>query len=215
MKRLTIAIWFVTAAGTAGAAPVARGTAILASAVLPGSGQLLLGARGRGEALLWVDAGIWAFYGGSVWARDQRETDARLLAGRDAGAVRLGDGPEYFRALERYDNADLYNEDIRRDARSRYPDDPQAQMDYYLENGCFGDQAWNWSSDSARLDYYGMRKRSRNAGLQAQFATGALVLNRLVSVVDCAFFAAAPGETRRAHLGTPADGLGLGVVFKF
>lgn len=214
MRALTTAILIAAAAGAALAAP-ARGTAILASAVLPGSGQLLLGARGRGEAQVWIEAGIWAFFGGSKYAQGLRENDARLIAGREAGALRLADEPAYFRALERFDNSDQYNENVRSDARARYPDDPVAQMEYYLANGYFGDEAWNWSSDSARLRYYGIRKSARTAALQAQFATGALVLNRLVSVVDCAFFARSPAETRRVHLRSPSDRLALGVAVDF
>jgi hypothetical protein len=211
---LRVAILLTVGAGSALAA-ASRGTAILASAVLPGSGQLLLGARGRGEAQIWVEAGIWAFYGGSKYAQGLRENDARLFAGREAGAVRLADEPAYFRALERFDNADQYNENVRSDARARYPDDPDAQMDYYLANGYFGDAAWNWSSDSARMRYYNIRKSARNAALQAQFATGALVLNRLVSVVDCAFFVRVPAEARRVHLQSPSDRLGLGIAVDF
>lgn len=194
---------------TGGAA--SRKVAIVASAAVPGSGQIILGARGRGEAMLWVDAGMLAFYGGSVWARTERERDAVLMAHRDAGVRTSASNQAYWRALERYDNSDQYNEDVRREARSRYPDDPQRQHDYFLANGVFGDRVWDWSSDSARVNYYQLRKQARRAGLQAQFATGGLLLNRVVSVIDCALLASRNRQSRlRIH--TPDDRLGLGLT---
>ncbi len=215
LKTLKISLLFAVGAMAVAAAAPGRGAAILASAALPGSGQLLLGERGRGEAMLWVDAGVWAFYGGSIWARSQRERDAFLYAGREAGAVTVVNKPAYLRALERYDNAEQFNEDVRRDARARYPNNPQAQHDYYLANGYFGNEAWDWSSDSARLRYYSIRKSARSAALQAQFATGALLLGRLVSVVDCAFFARVPAEARRVRLDAPDDAPGIGLAVGF
>ena len=169
--------------------PSPRGRAILASMALPGTGQMMLGSAKRGEALLWLDGALWALWSGFSWYGSAREHDARLFAGAEAGADLTVRESRYFKALEGYDNADQYNEDVRADARDIFPDDPQRQHDYYLSQGYFGSEAWNWSSDSARFDYWRTRKSGRTAALNAQFVVGALLLNRLASFVDCAFFA--------------------------
>jgi len=189
----------------------------LSSAALPGTGQMMLGSRNRGEALLWLDGAIWAVWAGFSWYGSSKSQDARLLASGQAGADIDITDPDYYRALELYDNADEYNEDVRRQARDRYADDPEAQRRYYEENGYFGGSGWDWSSDSARFDYWRTRKAARSAGLKAGFAVGALVLNRLASVVDCAFFAeAGTGSTRsRVSAGASADRLGLEVRYRF
>ncbi len=197
------------------AAPTSnRGLATLASAALPGSGQMMLGSRGRGEALLWLDGAIWALWAGFSWYGASHEQDARLYAAREAGAL-IGSGdPQYFRALERYDNAAEYNEDVRREARDRYPDDPEAQQDYYESRGYFDEMAWNWSSDSARFDYWETRKAARAATLNAGFALGGLLLNRLASVVDCAFFIKDPSE-RRVDIGPGSTFASVELRYRF
>lgn len=178
-----------------------RGTAILASAALPGTGQLLMGAKGRGEAMLWVDGAAWLTWAGFSWYGSSREQDALLVASRESGADITLQDRDYYTALERYDNADEYNEDVRREARIRYPNDPEAQHEYYLEYGYFGKEAWNWSSDSARYDYWRTRKTARTATQRAGFAVAGLVLNRLVSVLDCALFTRGSGNQARLEAG--------------
>ncbi len=217
MLRVLISLVLVLAAASANGTAKGpnRGLAILASAALPGTGQMILGARSRGEALLWLDTAIWATWAGFSWYGSSREQDARLFAARDAGADISIAGIEYYKALERYDNADEYNEDIRREARDRYPDDPEAQHRYYQENGYFGKQNWDWSSDSARFDFWGVRKAARAAGLKAGFAAGALLLNRLVSVVDCAFFTGTGPDLSRVEFGPGTELASFEVRYRF
>jgi hypothetical protein len=192
-----------------------RGVAILASAVLPGSGQLMLGARNRGEALLWLDGSIWALWSGLSWYAGSREHDARLFAGREAGADIATNEAVYYKALERYDNSDQYNEDVRREARDLYPDDPSSQHTYYESHGYFGSSAWDWSSDSARYDYWRTRRSGRAAALKAQFTVGALLLNRIGSIIDCAFLAREAGITSRVEFRPTEDEPGIELCYRF
>jgi hypothetical protein len=195
--------------------PSPRGRAILASMALPGTGQMMLGSAKRGEALLWLDGALWTLWSGFSWYSTAREHDARLFAGREAGADLTVRESHYYRALEQYDNADQYNEGVRADARDVYPDDPEGQHAYYESHGYFGAKAWNWSSDSARYRYWGTRRSGRDAALNAQFAVGALVLNRLASLVDCAFFAGRGGSTQRVEF-RPGDAEpGIKVCYRF
>ena len=192
-----------------------RGRAILASIALPGTGQMILGNAKRGEALLWLDGSLWALWSGFSWYSSAREHDARIFAGREAGADLTVREARYYRALEQYSNADQYNEQVRADARDAYPDDPAQQHAYYLNHGYFGSQAWNWSSDSARYLYWGTRRASRDAALNAQFAIGALLLNRLASMVDCAFFAGREGSQPRVEFRPGDVEPGIKVCYRF
>ncbi len=215
----TVLLGFVVAAQTTVGAtapkPLPRGQAILASMALPGAGQMLLGSTGRGEALLWLDGAVWALWSGFSWSSSAHEHDARISAGREAGADLTVKASRYYRALERYDNSVEYNEDVRSDARALYPDDPERQHAYYESQGYFGAQAWNWSSDSARYRYWGTRRAGRDAALAAQFAVGALLLNRLVSLVDCAFFAGREGPARRVEFRPGDSDPGIKVCYRF
>ena len=192
-----------------------RGDAILASMALPGTGQMILGSAKRCEAMLWVDGALWAMWTGFSWASSAREHDARLFAAQEAGADLTVRESRYYKALEQYDNAGEYNEGVRADARDAYPDDPEQQHAYYLSHGYFGSQAWNWSSDSTRLRYWRTRTSGRNAALNAQFAVGALVLNRLASLVDCAFFAGRGGSTSRVEFRPGDVEPGIKVCYRF
>jgi hypothetical protein len=201
--------------GVSAPKPSPRGRAILASFALPGTGQMMLGSARRGEALLWLDGTLWALWSGFSWYSSAREHDARIFAGREAGADLTARESRYYRALEQYDNADQYNEGVRSDARDLYPDDPQKQQAYYESQGYFGSKAWNWSSDSARFRYWGTRRAGRDAALNAQFAVGALLLNRLASVIDCALFAGRAGSTRRVEFRSGDTEPGIKVCYRF
>lgn len=158
---------------------------------------MLLGARARGEALMWTDAALWVVWLGSNWLSGSRDRDARLVASALAGADLSVTDPDYYKALERYDNSDLYNEDVRRLARERYPDDPDAQRRFFEANRYSGSAEWDWVSDSVRVyRYWETRKSARAASVTAGFTLGALLLNRLASIVDCSFFAADHGARR-------------------
>jgi len=212
---LALAVAVQPAVGSPAPKSSPRGRAILASLALPGTGQMMLGSAKRGEALLWLDGTLWALWSGFSWYGSARERDARLFAGREAGADLTVRKLSYYRALERYDNADEYNEEVRSDARDIFPDDPERQHAYYLNEGYFGSEAWNWSSDSARVRYWGTRRAGRDAALNAQFAVGALVLNRLVSFIDCAFFAGREGTAGRVEF-RPGDAEpGIKVCYRF
>ena len=195
--------------------PSPRGRAILASMALPGTGQMMLGSAKRGEALLWLDGTLWALWSGFSWYSSAREHDARLYAGREAGADLAVKESHYYRALEQYDNSDQYNEGVRSDARDIYPDDPERQHAYYESQGYFGSEVWNWSSDSARFRYWGTRRAGRDAALNAQFAVGTLLLNRLVSVIDCALFAGRAGSTRRVEFRPGDTEPGIKICYRF
>lgn len=171
---------------------------------LPGTGQMMLGSARRGEALLWLDGALWAVWSGFSWYGSARDHDARLYAGHEAGADLSVRESRYYRTLEQYDNSDEYNDVVRSDARDIYPDDPERQHAYYVSQGYFGAKAWNWSSDSARFRYWRTRRAGRDAALNAQFVVGALLLNRLVSIVDCALFAGHSGSERRVEF-RPGD----------
>ena len=82
-----------------------------------------------------------------------------------------------------------YNEAVRAEARSLYPDDLDAQRAYVKANGHFGSSSWEWESRT-RLDQY--RDLRYDAGVSkrnAFYMTGLAVLNRALSAIDSAWMA--------------------------
>ncbi len=215
MKKITIALLLFAVMLPAAETSPNRGLAVLCTAALPGSGQIMLGNRTRGEAIMWLDAAIIATWTGLTMFATSREQDARLSAVRDAGADISMTDAAYYKALERYDNVEEYNEDIRREARSRFPDSAAGRQSYYESHYFDPAAGWDWQSDSARFSYWRTRKSARTATLNAGFAAGGLLLNRLISVIDCAFFAGDPASSRRVEAGAGRSPRSLEVRFRF
>ncbi|MEO0075273.1 MAG: hypothetical protein ABIK31_04100 [candidate division WOR-3 bacterium] len=190
-----------------------KGKAIIASALVPGWGQHILKHHRKSEIMLWADGTIWLLYAGFQWYGASRFQDSRLFASIYANANPNLRDEKYYRALERYRNADDYNEFVRMEARDRYPNDPSLQHSYYLEHGYFGDSAWSWQADSFRFAYWEKRKAARSALTKAGFCLGAAILNRLISVFDCSFFSV--DLRNKVSVEANSDNSGIGLVFRF
>ena len=189
--------------------------AIVASALIPGTGEWLLGDKTKSEIFLWLDGAIWLSYAGLSWLGNSKENDARLFAKTSAGADLNQKKEEYYRLLENYDNSEDYNTVIMREARSIYPDSVEAQKEYLAKHGYFGDAAWNWASDSARFTYFYQRRSARITLHQAGLVLGGALINRFVSFLDCALFT--PNRALGKKMGIiPNPGKpGFAIVYKF
>jgi len=192
---------------------------VAASVLLPGSGELLSGNRAAGEAFLWADGVLWLVWGTAYWFGSTQNHNARIYAVENAGAP-FNQKTAYYDILEDYDNSDDYNTQLMRDARQRYPDTladaPQKRLEYLQKHGYFGADGWNWNPDSLRTTGYWEIRRSARVALQrASFAMGGLVLNRLVSVVDCLFFAKEKPLSKKIGFVPTENKPGLGVVYRF
>lgn len=177
--------------------------ALLMSCVLPGWGEMYTGHTARGRAFMAAEAAIWAAYAGFTIQTGMREDDYREFAGVFAG-VPDGAGSDYYQDIADYirsEGYDSYNEAVRDDARSLYPDDPAAQDAYFAEHGRFGDAAWEWESDARFREYRRLRHLAGQSGSNAFYMTGLAVLNRAVSAID---------STWMARLHNRGDGAGTG-----
>jgi hypothetical protein len=165
--------------------------ALLMSCVLPGWGEMYTGHTARGRAFMAAEAAIWAAYAGFTIQSGMREEDYREFAEVFAG-VPGGAESDYYQDIADYirnEGYDSYNEAVRDDARSLYPDDPAAQDAYFAEHGYFGDAAWEWESDARFREYRRLRHVAGVSDKKAFYMTGLAVLNRAVSAIDSAWMA--------------------------
>ncbi|MCX7785529.1 MAG: hypothetical protein N2201_04800 [candidate division WOR-3 bacterium] len=190
-----------------------RKKAIWASALVPGWGQGMLKNNTKSEIMLWTEAGIWLCYAGFSWYGSSLNQDAKLFAGIYANANTKIKSNKYYRALEKYDNTEEYNNDIRREARELYPDDTLAQKNYLSKYGYFGDSIWDWGSDSLRYVYWEKRKSARTALTRAGFFLAGALLNRIISVIDCTFFT--PDKRNTLGIAPNSEHTGIGLVYRF
>ena len=160
--------------------------AMLYSLLLPGLGESYLGYKGRATAFFVVEGAIWVSFAAFRIQGDHREDLYKEFAEVHAGVAQRND-EEFYRTIGNFIGADgpfSANEQVRRQARSIYPDDREAQDEYFEENAYTGEDEWRWSSEG-RLEAYGdMRSSAENSYHNSELAVGLLVANRILSVVD-------------------------------
>jgi hypothetical protein len=106
---------------------------------------------------------------------------AGLLAGVDSPSGRSND---YYRLVGSYRSSEEYNDEVRRDARSRSGDDLQARADYYEQHRIRDELAWYWSSLDDWERYQDKRRDSNKAFKRAGTMIGVALGNRLLAAVD-------------------------------
>ncbi len=157
--------------------------ALLFSVVLPGAGQRYLGNVKRANAMMVGEAGIWcAFYGFRLQGQ-MREERYKQMA-ELFGGIEGEKSDSYYKLMSRYLSSEEYNIDVLRIARELYPYDREKQLEYFEQNGYFGDDGWQWESFDHMMEFRRVRTLSREAYRRSVLVTGFAVLNRIVSAMD-------------------------------
>jgi len=163
--------------------------ALLMSLLLPGTGELYSGHRGRATGFFISEGAIWANFAAWEIAGHLRKDDYIEQAQINAGVGTSSGSDDYWRLVGSYlssngSGADSYEESLRRDARNEFPDDPAAQDAYVAARLPSGDQTWSWSSAAAQQSYIETRQNSTRAYNRAKFSIALGILNRLASAID-------------------------------
>jgi len=178
--------------------------AVLLSLLLPGAGEMSLGARGRATGFFIAEGAIWTHF---VWfqvaghlRKDNYIEQAQLHAG--VGVSSADD--TYWKLLGQYQTSQgtgptAYEEALRREARDNFPSDPAAQDAYVAERLPSGDRAWAWSSADARASYRDTRESSRRAFDRSKYSIAAAIANRLLSAIDTQIVRGRSSETHSAR----------------
>ncbi len=175
--------------------------AMLMSFAVPGLGELYTGNTVRARGFLSAEAGIWVGYAAFKVQEGLRTDDYEEFARVFAG-VPEGSSGEYYQDVADYirnEGADSYNEAIRAEARSLYPDDLDAQRDYLAANGYFGSSEWEWASTQRFEHYRELRHGAAISRKNAFYMTGLAILNRALSAVDSVWMA------RRHNMGIDGE----------
>ncbi len=178
-----VTIMVLLSTGSLAAQQKSLARAVLLSLVVPGAGELYLGYEGRAKAMFVSEVAVWGTFAGFRLQGRMREERYKELAQLFAGVEGERDD-DYYRLLSNYVSSEDYNVDVMRQARLKYPDDREKQLEYFEANGYFGDDAWQWD-DLTHMDEFEMtRTRSRQAYRRAVLTTGFAFLNRVVSMID-------------------------------
>jgi hypothetical protein len=178
-----------------------RRKTILLSALVPGLGQFIHGEKTIGTLFMIGEVASWTAFTAYRIQGGLREDNFLEVAERFAGVedVRNQDDA-YYGFLARYDRSglpggpDSYNEvEVRQEARDLFPGDLERQEEYIRENEITGSAAWDWESDARRSEYESLRVLSESAFHRSEFAIGAMVIGRVLSVMH-AIWLTAPDE---------------------
>ncbi|HPN37628.1 MAG TPA: hypothetical protein PL041_04440 [Melioribacteraceae bacterium] len=145
--------------------------AILYSLVLPGMGELYAGDYSLGKYLTAADVVFWgATIGFNTYGKWQ-EDNYKSFAKSKGGVTYTGDDEDFFGRVGSYMSVNSYNreQELNRNFGKVYNPDT-----YY----------WNWNTNELRKEYRNMWTSSEQAYNNVRFAVGALILNRIVSVIN-------------------------------
>lgn len=142
--------------------------ATLLSLVLPGAGEYYAGNETAAGYFLAADGALWLTFAGLRLQSDWVMDDARLFAQDRAGADFTGKDARFEAQVGNYLSRDLYNESRLR----------ERQYDELYAGASFG---WSWGSHDERIRYRSLRIRSDELAQAAEFAVGALIVNRIIS----------------------------------
>jgi hypothetical protein len=170
-------------------APRSGQKALLLSLLLPGAGELYLGHRGRATGFFISEGAIWANYIAWEVAGHLRRDNYIEQAQLGAGVGVSGGTDGYWRLVGQYQSSSgtgsgAYEEELRREARTQYPNDPAQQDLYVAQRLPTGKQAWMWTSPDLQAEYLRTRKNANLAFDRAKYSFGLAVLNRLLSALD-------------------------------
>lgn len=187
------------------AAPSAAGEkslsrAMMYSLVLPGAGEAYMGYKTRAKVAMGAEVAIWAGFAYFRYQGSLREDRYMEMARINAGVEGERDD-DYYQAIAYYLTNEDFNVDILREARFYYPDpaDYEVREQYWMENGYFEGDAWEWKSIEAMEDYRDVRTESRKSYRRGTLMIGFAVLNRMISMVGL-YVSSRAGEQHAAML---------------
>ncbi len=162
--------------------------AMALSAILPGGGDIFMGNYQKGAAFISAEVLIWFAYfrleQERDWAVDSYQDYASAYA-----EVPRGQDDSYYQRIQNYYSSDDYNEEVIRDARNYYliySNDQDAYQEYLDRYLIVEEEAWKWESQSNWREYKRRRTRKQDMEIYANFALGAALLNRVVSIIATA-----------------------------
>ncbi len=145
--------------------------AILYSFLLPGMGELYAGDYSSGKYYTFADGLLWGTFAGfEIYANNQMN-NYKAFAKTNAGALTDGKDADYFATIGIYPNIDEYNTAMLLNRNFDKTYNPVTH-------------SWNWINPDQRKEYRDMWTSSESAFTNVRFVIGALILNRIISVVN-------------------------------
>jgi hypothetical protein len=143
------------------------------SVLLPGAGEMYLGAKRTGTIFMIADGAMLSTIAGFAYYAVDRERQYKTFAQKYAGANTDNKDALFFETMMLYSSRDEYNQLALLFTQDRSQMLPQT-----------ADWNWKWRTEQDQLGYYDIWRSSERAYDNLRFAVGAAALNRVISVID-------------------------------
>jgi len=164
------------------------GLAMLYSFILPGMGELYGGNYSSGKYFTIADGALWITLSGmSVYGSNQRNNYI-AFAKSFAGISTEGKTDKFYADIGGYNSVDDFNN--------------QQLLDRNFE-GTYNTETyyWKWQSTEKRKEYKNTWTSSESAFNSIKFVAGALILNRVISVINAIRIVHAYNKSLNTELG--------------
>ncbi len=171
--------------------------AVLFSALLPGTGELY--SNNKTGAVIFLSSelalitSLFRTNQEIKWAQDNYKQFALTKAG-----VPKDRTEEYYNSIENYMSSEDYNQEVIQSARNfylLYYYEPEEYQKFVDENSYSSEYSWDWGSNQNRKQYRDLRVRKQKFEITSNFIIGAMLVNRVVSVINAA--KSAKGNNRK------------------
>jgi hypothetical protein len=159
-------------------------SALWRSALLPGWGEHYLGAPNRGWVFMGSEVATWSTWGVFKHQESLRRDSYIEQAQVFAGVFGSGHSDRYWKAVSQHETWLDHNEYLRFEARKEFGFGTDEYYSYIADNEMTEDEAWSWHKESRRFDYAMKRRASLSAERRATYTLYALLVTRVISLVD-------------------------------
>jgi hypothetical protein len=145
---------------------------VLYSLIVPGAGQWGMGEKNRAKFFIGAEVLLWMSYFGTNAYADVIQKNYQAYAAVHANTDQQDKTEQYWIDIGSADNIYAFNEQQLRN-RNLEAVYPESELFY-----------WQWDSRNNQGYYNNLRVQEHDWERRATFIVGALVLNRIVSVID-------------------------------
>lgn len=163
------------------------GLAALYSFLLPGMGELYAGNYNSGKYFTIADGALWVtLIGMNAYGSNQRDNYI-AFSSAFGGVNTSGKSDKFYADIAGYNSVDDFND--------------QQLLDRNFEDVYSTDtHYWKWQSAEKRKEYKSTWTSSENAFNNIKFVSGALILNRLISVINAIRIVTAHNKALKSKL---------------
>ncbi|MCP4548959.1 MAG: hypothetical protein GY835_21095 [bacterium] len=158
--------------------------ALWRSAVVPGWGEMYLGANRRGGIFFGTEVGIWGTWSTFKIQEHLRKSNYIEMARNTAAVASDDHDSDYWKYVGLHLSSQEFNEWLRTYAKSEFGFGTSEYTAYIDDHEISEANGWVWNSTARMRDFAYKRQASLDAGRRATYTLYACLINRVVSMID-------------------------------